>query len=81
LHECTKISNHHYPPSPSLNPRFYDRNATGIENVPIFIKADNAENEIESFLANHERYKKCGIIKVDSSYFCEEHRIRDSIRT
>jgi uncharacterized protein len=82
LHECTKISNHHYPPSPSLNPRFYDRNlvsntftidqgilektleftpgewllssyiATGIENVPIFIKADNAENEIESFLAN-----------------------------
>jgi hypothetical protein len=24
--------------------------ATGIENVPIFIKADNAENEIESFL-------------------------------
>jgi len=25
--------------------------ATGIENVPIFIKADNAENEIEKFLA------------------------------
>ena len=24
--------------------------ATGIENVPIFIKADNAEKEIESFL-------------------------------
>ncbi|MEM1539132.1 MAG: ATP-binding protein [Candidatus Bathyarchaeia archaeon] len=26
--------------------------ATGIENVPIFIKADNAENEIEKFLKN-----------------------------
>ena len=26
--------------------------ATGIENVPIFIKADNAESEIESFLTN-----------------------------
>jgi hypothetical protein len=26
--------------------------ATGIENIPIFIKADNAENEIEAFLAN-----------------------------
>ncbi|MCD6239980.1 ATP-binding protein, partial [Candidatus Bathyarchaeota archaeon] len=25
--------------------------ATGIENVPIFIKADNAENEIERFLS------------------------------
>jgi hypothetical protein len=24
--------------------------ATGIENVPIFIKADNAETEIEAFL-------------------------------
>jgi hypothetical protein len=24
--------------------------ATGIENVPIFIKADNAEKEIESFI-------------------------------
>jgi len=24
--------------------------ATGIENVPIFIKADNAENEIEKYL-------------------------------
>ncbi|MDH5788464.1 MAG: ATP-binding protein, partial [Candidatus Bathyarchaeota archaeon] len=26
--------------------------ATGIENVPIFIKADNAENEIEKYLRN-----------------------------
>lgn len=26
--------------------------ATGIENVPIFIKADNAENEIEKYLKN-----------------------------
>ena len=26
--------------------------ATGIENVPIFIKADNAEKEIESFLSS-----------------------------
>jgi hypothetical protein len=26
--------------------------ATGMENVPIFIKAYNAEREIESFLAN-----------------------------
>jgi len=26
--------------------------ATGIENVPIFIRADNAENEIEKFLRN-----------------------------
>jgi DNA helicase HerA-like ATPase len=26
--------------------------ATGIENVPIFIKADNAENEIEKYLQN-----------------------------
>ena len=25
--------------------------ATGIENVPIFIRADNAENELEKFLA------------------------------
>lgn len=25
--------------------------ATGMENVPIFIKADNAENELERFLA------------------------------
>jgi len=24
--------------------------ATGMENVPIFIKADNAENELERFL-------------------------------
>jgi len=24
--------------------------ATGMENVPIFIKADNAENELEIFL-------------------------------
>jgi len=24
--------------------------ATGIENVPIFIRADNAENELEKFL-------------------------------
>ena len=24
--------------------------ATGIENVPIFIRADNAENELENFL-------------------------------
>jgi DNA helicase HerA-like ATPase len=28
--------------------------ATGIENVPIFIKADNAENEIEKHLAKNE---------------------------
>jgi hypothetical protein len=27
--------------------------ATGIENVPIFIKADNAENEIEKYLRNN----------------------------
>jgi len=27
--------------------------ATGIENVPIFIKADNAENEIEKYLRKH----------------------------
>lgn len=27
--------------------------ATGIENVPIFIKADNAENEIEKYLSNN----------------------------
>jgi len=27
--------------------------ATGIENVPIFIKADNAENEVEKFLRNN----------------------------
>jgi DNA helicase HerA-like ATPase len=27
--------------------------ATGIENVPIFIKADNAENEIEKYLKNN----------------------------
>jgi hypothetical protein len=26
--------------------------ATGINNVPIFIKADNAEKEIESFLSS-----------------------------
>jgi uncharacterized protein len=26
--------------------------ATGIENVPIFIKADNSEKEIELFLTN-----------------------------
>jgi len=26
--------------------------ATGIENVPIFIRADNAENELEKFFAN-----------------------------
>jgi uncharacterized protein len=26
--------------------------ATGIENVPIFIKADNAENEIVSFMTD-----------------------------
>jgi len=26
--------------------------ATGIENVPIFIRADNAEKEIESFLSS-----------------------------
>ena len=26
--------------------------ATGIENVPIFIRADNAENELEKFLTN-----------------------------
>jgi len=25
--------------------------AKGMENVPIFIKADNAENELENFLA------------------------------
>jgi hypothetical protein len=25
--------------------------ATGIENVPIFLRADNAEKEIEAFLA------------------------------
>ena len=28
--------------------------ATGIENVPIFIKADNAEKEVEKYLARHE---------------------------
>ena len=28
--------------------------ATGIENVPIFIKADNAEKEVEKYLAWHE---------------------------
>jgi DNA helicase HerA-like ATPase len=28
--------------------------ATGIENVPIFIKADNAENEIEKYLSASE---------------------------
>ena len=27
--------------------------ATGMENVPIFIKADNAENEITEFLGRH----------------------------
>lgn len=27
--------------------------ATGIENVPIFIRADNAENELEKFLSTH----------------------------
>jgi uncharacterized protein len=26
--------------------------ATGLENVPIFIKADNAENEVEKCLKN-----------------------------
>jgi hypothetical protein len=26
--------------------------ATGIENVPIFIRADNAENELEKFLGS-----------------------------
>jgi hypothetical protein len=26
--------------------------ATGIENVPIFIRADNSEKKIESFLGN-----------------------------
>ena len=30
--------------------------ATGIDNVPIFIKADNAENEIESFLSNRRPF-------------------------
>ncbi len=29
--------------------------ATGIENVPIFIKADNAEKEIEKYLSNNTR--------------------------
>ncbi len=29
--------------------------ATGIENVPIFIKADNAEKEIEKFLSGHNQ--------------------------
>jgi len=29
---------------------YYEAIATGIENVPIFIKADNAETEIEAFL-------------------------------
>jgi hypothetical protein len=29
--------------------------ATGIENVPIFIKADNAEKEVEKFLSNSTR--------------------------
>jgi DNA helicase HerA-like ATPase len=29
--------------------------ATGMENVPIFIKADNAEKEIEKFLANKNK--------------------------
>jgi DNA helicase HerA-like ATPase len=28
--------------------------ATGIENVPIFIKADNAEKEVEKYLARHK---------------------------
>ena len=28
--------------------------ATGIENVPIFIKADNAEKEVEKYLARHQ---------------------------
>ena len=28
--------------------------ATGIENVPIFIKADNAEKEVEKYLAGHK---------------------------
>ena len=27
--------------------------ATGIENVPLFLKADNSEKEIETFLANN----------------------------
>jgi hypothetical protein len=26
--------------------------ATGIENVPIFVRADNAENELEKFLSS-----------------------------
>ena len=29
--------------------------ATGIENVPIFIRADNAERELEKFLVNYSR--------------------------
>jgi len=27
--------------------------ATGIENVPIFIRADNVENELEKFLSSN----------------------------
>ncbi|HEX9261209.1 MAG TPA: hypothetical protein VF893_01625, partial [Candidatus Bathyarchaeia archaeon] len=35
--------------------------ATGIENVPIFIKADNAEKEIEKFLKQQSANKVLGI--------------------
>lgn len=32
--------------------------ATGIENVPIFIRADNAENELEKFLGEYDARKE-----------------------